>query len=110
MDATLWRQLAAAETRPLHRERLVGVQRPRAGAWLNCFPNDGLGLKLSSEEFRAGARYWLGVSSDGWDPTRALLRSGQYHVARHDAIRDVLYLAGRTATHATSPGGACGWQ
>ena len=31
VDATLWRQLAAAETRPIHRERLVGVQRPRAG-------------------------------------------------------------------------------
>ena len=98
VDATIWRRLAVSETRPLHRERLEGVQRPHAGSWLSCFPNAGLGLKHSSDEFRAAARYWLGLSSDGWDPNRALLHSGQYQVARHDAIRDILYYAGRTAS------------
>ena len=96
LDGTLWRKLAASEMRPAHRERLEGVQRPHAGSWLSCFPNAGLGLKHSSDEFRVAARYWLGLSSDGWDLAQAFPHPGQYQVARHDATRDVLFYAGRT--------------
>ena len=98
-DASRWRALESGEGRRDHLDRLQAVRRPRAGGVWCCFPSQALGLTLSDCEFVVAARCWLGILAvqvrDGCCGARALLRQGAFQIARHDAIRDVLYEAAR---------------
>ena len=88
-DKTMWQRLCSDTSCPLELERLEAERRKRAGSWLACFPNANLGLKMKPQEFVIGVRYWLGLC--GQTGFRALLNTGRDQIARHDAIRDVLY-------------------
>jgi len=99
-DASSWRRLCSGTTCSWELERLEAERRKRAGAWLGCFPNANLGLKMKPQEFVVGVRYWLGLC--GQTGFRALLNTGRDQIARHDAIWDVLYETAKTC--GLSPG------
>ena len=99
-DASSWRRLCSGTTCSWELERLEAERRKRAGAWLGCFPNANLGLKMKPHEFVVGVGYWLGLC--GQTGFRALLNTGRDQIARHDAIRDVLYETAKTC--GLSPG------
>ena len=82
-----------------------------AGDWLNVVPSPPLGLHINDQEFRCSLRYWLGVPLFGSSypcPECGLLADtmGDHQVgcggngdriSRHNNIRDVLFLAARSA-------------
>lgn len=99
-DATRWKALEAEETRRKHKDRLEAVRRNHAGAVWSVFPCHVLGLSMATKQFRAAARYWLGLPVYPGVPdsgTGALLKQGSDQIGRHDQIRDVLYFAARAA-------------
>ena len=76
-------------------DRLDAVQRKRAGAWLAVFPSNNLGLWIAPAEFVTSCKLWLGLASR--EERRSLLRPGLAMHSRHDAVRDCLFEAAKTA-------------
>ena len=87
------------------KARLLSVQLPHAGDWLNVIPSSSLGLQLRAPEFRASVLYRLGMPifpSDGacvacglpsdkfGDHAVGCASQGE-RIARHNHLRDALY-------------------
>ena len=84
---------------------------PHAGDWLNGVPSTALGLHLQGQEFRCFLRYWLGVplhstnycfpecssTADPFGDHQVGCGGNGDRIARHNAIRDILFLAARSA-------------
>ena len=84
---------------------------PHAGDWLNVVPSAPLGLHLQDREFRCCLRYWLGVplhsgtytcpeclgSADPFGDHQVGCAGNGDRIARHNAIRDVLFNAAQSA-------------
>ena len=80
---------------------------PHAGDWLNGVPSAVLGLHLHDQEFRCCLRYWLGVphhstryscpecrsTADSYRDHQVGCGGNRDRIARHNAIRDVLFHA-----------------
>ena len=99
-NAARWKVLEAGEVRREHQDRLAAVRRDHAGAVWSVFPCHALGLSMATNQFRAAARYWLGLPMYPGRPdtgTAALLKQGSGQIGRHDQIRDTLYYAARAA-------------
>ena len=94
VDALTWTELLASAAGQ-ERDRLEAVWRPHAGAWLSAFPCRALGLWMPSREFIVSAKLSLGVIGD--QDTKALRRTGLGMYGRHNAIRDVIFEAGKAA-------------
>ena len=77
------------------KDRLEAVSREHAGAWLAAFPSKNLGLWMQSSEFTVAVRLWLGMV-DRFE-RRVLLKPGAGMHGRHNALRDVLFEAARSA-------------
>ena len=89
---------------------------PHAGDWLNVVPTPSLGLHLQDSKFRLCLRYWLGVPMHS-NPfpcpecrgTADIMGDHQVgcgvngdRISRHNAIRDVLFIAAQSAALAPS--------
>ena len=84
---------------------------PHASDWLNGVPSAALGLHLQDQEFRCCLRYWLGVplhstsyscpecrsTADAYGDHQVGCGGNGDRIARHNAIRDVLFSAARSA-------------
>ena len=110
--ATHQRLLSSApSTRARARALLHSSALPHAGDWLNGVPSTALGLHLQDQEFRCCLRYWLGVplhstsyccpecrsAADPFGDHQVGCGGNGDRIARHNAIRDVLFLAARSA-------------
>ena len=116
IDEALYQHILA--TTPSIRARALTFSSalPHAGDWLNGVPSAALGLHLHDKEFRCCLRYWLGVplhsssySSPECRSTADLFGDHQIgrgdnadKIARHNAIRDVLFGAVQSAALAAS--------
>ena len=83
---------------------------PHASDWLNGVPSAALGLHLQDQEFRCCLRYWLGVplhstsyscpecrsTADAYGDHQVCCGGNGDRIARHNAIRDVLFSAARS--------------
>ena len=97
------------EDHDLARVKSAAVRH--SGDWLNCVPNKSLGLHLRNQEYILSVKYLLGIpvfSSAG--PCVACGRHSDvfgHHavgcgmqgerIARHDGLRDVLYISAKQA-------------
>ena len=84
---------------------------PHAGDWLNVTPSPHLGLNLHSQEFRCCLRYWLGVplhsgpyacpecrsTADAFGDHQVGCGGNGDRIARHNAMRDVIFSAAQSA-------------
>ena len=84
---------------------------PHAGDWLNVIPSPSLGLHLHDQEFRSCLRYWLGVPlhsssypcpecgrvADMFGDHQVGCGGNGDRIARHNAVRDVLFSAAQSA-------------
>ena len=109
-EATHQRLLSSA---PSTRARALvhSSALPHAGDWLNGVPSTALGLHLQDQEFRCCLRYWLGMplhstsyccpecrsTADPFGDHQVGCGGNGDRIARHNAIRDVLFLAARSA-------------
>ena len=89
---------------------------PHAGDWLNGVPSAALGLHLQDKEFRPCLRYWLGIplhsapysclechsTADEFGDHQVGCGGNGDRIARHNAIRDVLFVAAQSAALAPS--------
>ena len=98
---------------PSSRDRALAHSSalPHAGDWLNGMPSTALGLHLHDPEFRCCLRYWLGVplhstsyscpeccsTADPYGDHQVGCGGNGDRIARHNAIRDVLFHAARSA-------------
>lgn len=94
---------------PQDKARLLALDRPYVGAWLNAIPAPQLGNHLSNEEFRVAIALRLGcaicqphkcicgaeVSSSGYHGLSCRKSAGRW--SRHSAANDVISRALRTA-------------
>ena len=109
-EATHQRLLSSAPS--THARALVHSSAlPHAGDWLNGVPSSALGLHLQDQEFRCCLRYWLGVplhstsycfpecrsTADPFGDHQVGCGGNGDRIARHNAIRDVLFLAAQSA-------------
>ena len=93
------------------RALVLSAGLPHAGDWLNVVPSAHLGLHLNDREFRCCLRYWLGVSlhsssyicpecrgsADPFGDHQVGCGGNGDHIARYNAIRDVLFNAAQSA-------------
>ena len=109
-EATHQRLLSSA---PSTRARALvhSSALPHAGDWLNGAPSTALGLHLQDQEFRCCLRFWLGVplhstryccpecrsTSDPFGDHQVGCGGNGDRIVCHNAIRDVLFLAARSA-------------
>jgi hypothetical protein len=96
-----------AQAPPATQARLRSVAAPHAGAWLQALPSDGLGQRLTHQEFVAATRLRLGCAvlpHDQWCPlcdqvldsagTHCLAcMAGGHAITCHNEVRDYVYLA-----------------
>jgi len=97
--------LLIATSQPLHKARLISLNLPLTGAWLNAPPNADLGFKLSSRQFSVGLCRRLGLpiysqigpcpccgkeENDAYGHHAVLCQKGPDHIWRHNVIRDTL--------------------
>ena len=106
------------ETAPTTRFRALALSTslPHAFDWLNVAPSRSLGLSLQDREFRCCISYWLGVPlhndpyacpechspPDIFGDHQVGCGGNRDRVARHNAIRDVVFLAAQSAALAPS--------
>ena len=106
------------ETAPTTRFRALALSTslPHAFDWLNVVPSPSLGLSLQDREFRCCISYWLGVPlhndpygcpechspADIFGDHQVGCGGNGDRVARHNAIRDVVFLAAQSAALAPS--------
>ena len=116
IDEALYQHILA--TTPSIRARALAFSSalPHAGDWLNGVPSAALGLHLHDKEFRSCLRYWLGVplhsssyscpecrsTADPFGDHQIGCGGNADRIARHNAIRDVLFGAAQSAALAPS--------
>jgi len=91
---------------PVHKARLMSLNLPLTGAWLNAPPNSDLGFKLSSRHFSVGLCRRLGLpiysqigpcpccgkeENDIFCHHAVLCQKGPDHILRHNVIQDTLF-------------------
>ena len=109
-EATHHRLLSSApDTRSQALALSTGL--PHVGDWLNVIPSAQLGLHLHDRDFRCCLRYWLGVPiysgaytcpachhlADPYGDHQVGCGGNNDRIARHNAIRDVLFSTAQAA-------------
>ena len=112
MDGRLQNSLLDAAETPREKARLLSVQLPHAGDWLQVIPSPTLGLQLRAAELRTAVLYRLGeplFQGDGacqgcgrhsdrlGDHAIACASQGE-RIARHNHLRDALFHAAASAS------------
>ena len=106
LETRLFQQLLS-QAAPAGQARLRSVAAPHAGAWLQALPSNGLGQRLTHQEFAAATRLRLGCTvlpQDQWCPlcdqvldsagTHCLAcMAGGHALTCHNEVRDYVYLA-----------------
>ena len=117
IDEALYQNLLS--TAPSIRSRALALSSglPHAGDWLNVVPSSPLGLHLHEKEFRSCLCYWLGVPlhsssypcpecggiTDTFGDHQIGCGGNGDRISRHNAVRDVLFSAARSAALAPTP-------
>ena len=116
IDEAAFQLLLSSAPSPRARALALSSALPHAGDWLNGVPSATLGLLLHDQEFRSCLRYWLGVplhstayscpechsTADPFGDHQVGCGGNGDRIARHNAIRDVLYSAAQSAALAPS--------
>ena len=99
---------------PDTRYRALGLSTglSHASDWLNVVPSVSLCLHHHNQEFRSSLRYWFGVRIHGapyqypqcscvvdiYGDHQVACGGGGDHIARHNSLRDVIFVAAQAAT------------
>ena len=116
MDESCFQQLLTSAPSSRFRALSLSSSLPHAGDWLNVVPSSSLGLHLHDREFRCCLRYWLGVplhstpypcpecrcTADPYGDHQVGCGGNGDRIARHNAIRDVIFSAAQSAALAPS--------
>ena len=116
MDESCFQQLLTSAPSSHFRALSLSSSLPHAGDWLNVVPSSSLGLHLHDREFRCCLRYWLGVplhstpypcpecrcTADPYGDHQVGCGGNGDRIARHNAIRDVIFSAAQFAALAPS--------
>ena len=111
IDEASHQHLLSSAPDTLSRALALSSGLPHADDWLNIIPSAPLGLHLLDREFRSCLRYWLGVplhsgtytcpeclgSADPFGDHQVGCAGIGDRIARHNAIRDVLFNAAQSA-------------
>ena len=111
IDESNFDHLLATSTTTRQRTFALSSALQHAGDWLNVLPSPAVGLHLHSKEFRLCLRYWLwlllfAVSSacpqcmrptDAFEDHQMGCGGNGDRVARHDALRNVIFTAAQSA-------------
>ena len=116
IDEAVYCQLFSSAPSVRARALANSTSLPHAGDWLNGVPSAALGLRLQDKEFRPCLRYWLGIplhsapyscpechsTADEFGDHQVGCGGNGDRIARHNAIRDVLFVAAQSAALAPS--------
>ena len=116
MDESCFQQLLTSAPSSRFRALSLSSSLPHAADWLNVVPSSSLGLHLHDREFRCCLRYWLGVplhstpypcpecrcTADPYGDHQVGCGGNGDRIARHNAIRDVIFSAAQSAALAPS--------
>ena len=116
IDEAQHQNLLLSATSVRSRALVLSTSLPHAGDWLNVVPSPSLGLKLQDREFSYCLRYWLGVPiynssyscpechspADPFGDHQVGCGGNGDRIARHNAIRDVVFCAAESSGPAPS--------
>ena len=116
IDEVVYCQLFSSAPSVRARALANSTSLPHAGDWLNGVPSAALGLRLQDKEFLPCLRYWLGIplhsapyscpechsTADEFGDHQVGCGGNGDRIARHNAIRDVLFVAAQSAALAPS--------
>ena len=116
IDEAVYCQLFSSAPSVRARALANSTSLPHAGDWLNGVPSAALGLRLQDKEFRPCLWYWLGIplhstpyscpechsTVDEFGDHQVGCGGNGDRIARHNAIRDVLFVALQSAALAPS--------
>ena len=116
IDEAVHHQLFSSAPSVRARALANSTSLSHAGSWLNGVPSAALGLWLQDKEFRSCLRYWLGIplhsapfscpechrTADEFGYHQVGCAGNGDRIARHNALRDVLFVAAQSAALAPS--------